>query len=192
MKYLLLALLIFSTGCTTLTTQKTMPREILAEYVAKSFSEARSIKYKSEEQEYWQLPLETKELKTGDCEDKAFYLQFLLSKHNIPSKVVVGYTVPPENPLKEWKKDIPREKKTPLHVWNEVEMGGATYIVDPTSGCFRDKTMLKTWYKWDITKEKEILTAYAPHIRWYISKAKKAGYKNFARDLEKSFFTTSE
>ena len=184
MKYLVLLLLVLSTGCVTV--ERNIKYANLNDYVAKSFAKARAIKYTSDvEGENWQFPLETKKLGTGDCEDKSFYLLYLLSKYdNIESRVVVGYTVP-EDPQKSFK------DREPMHVWNEVDMAGATYILDPTSGCFKDKSTLEVWYQWDITQDKYIFSAYKHQIRHYINQAKKKGYKKFAEEVEKSFFKAS-
>jgi len=86
-----------------------------------SFHKACSIEYKAEEvpNDYWQTPKETKKLKTGDCEDKAFYLQDLLKKEGIKTREVFGMRTLSDRQM---------------HSWLEYELKGKTYIVDPTFG----------------------------------------------------------
>ena len=52
---------------------------------------AYDIKYKSDPPgyDYWQTPEETETLKTGDCEDKAILLMYLLNKMGIDSWLLI-------------------------------------------------------------------------------------------------------
>lgn len=91
------------------------------------FNEVSSIKYVHEAkgEDYWQTPKETERLGTGDCEDKAFYLQDKLKKQGIESEVCFGLLVFTE-----------RESG---HAWVEYKLGGRSYVVDPTNGTIFDR-----------------------------------------------------
>lgn len=48
-----------------------------------------NIKYKRDDPNYWQLPEETYKLKTGDCEDFAIMLMYIMDKMNLYSELAV-------------------------------------------------------------------------------------------------------
>ena len=180
MKYLLILLLtLLISGCETTKNSYSKINEM--PYVKECFQKAKKIKYKHEEGDYWQLPAETEKLKTGDCEDSAFYLQYLLIKKSVNSKIVIGYTMS-SNPLKEL------EEKSSLHAWNEVEINGEMYVADATSGYFEKKTKHKGMHEWNITHNKSTLSQYEGMIKYYVHRAKVYEMDKFASSISRSFF----
>ena len=175
MRILIVLLLFLLNGCVTVQSRSDSQKG----YAKKCFSKAFLIEYKHDETEYWQLPKETIELKTGDCEDKAFYLLYMLSERDIKNRIVVGYTLAENRGIKS---------SMPLHAWNEAEIDGETYVLDSTSNVFRKKADLKGYYEWDITQDKKAIDAYSEYIKYYIHKAKYYGYKKLPDSVTNSFF----
>jgi transglutaminase-like putative cysteine protease len=173
MRILIVLLLILSNGCVTVQSKISAQEE----YIAQCFAKARAIEYKHDDPEYWQLPEETIELKTGDCEDKAFYLLSMLSEKGIKSRIVVGHTLGIHRGV---------NASDSLHAWNEVEINGETYVLDATSDLYRNKNRLGGYYEWDITQDKDSINVYAKNIRYYIGRAHKN--KKFAKSVRESFF----
>ena len=98
----ILFVMLFISGCTSIPDPN---KNLLS--IHKSFFEASKIKYKSEfEQDYWQTPLETKLLGSGDCEDQAIYLQKILKDKGWDSEVVFGKFNINVNIYKKTIKDI--------------------------------------------------------------------------------------
>ena len=176
MKWFVLVVIVLN-GC--ITTKTTIKSDELLDYVSLSFSKAREIQYTAElEEDNWQSPQETESVGKGDCEDKSFYLMYLLCKKNVKSKVVIGLTST-INP----RKDL--ERGSSLHAWNEVDIGGETYVMDPTSGCFRLKSSMAFLYKWDITQDPVYLRVYKEKIESY--RLKNKDLKCFENCLKDSF-----
>ncbi len=78
------------------------------------------ISYKAEKKgrDYWQLPLETENSGTGDCEDMAIWLYAKLLKEDIENiRLVVG------------KYNMDRKTR---HVWINWYYNKQVYIIDPT------------------------------------------------------------
>jgi hypothetical protein len=96
-----------------------------------AFDIAKKIQYKADKYDYWQTPTETKKLGFGDCEDQSIYLQKLLMDSQMESLIVFGAT---------------NEGDKELHVWNEVEIYGKTYILDVTNDIFEEKSELVSKY----------------------------------------------
>src|SRR3989344_7967600 len=73
-------------GCSTF---QISPRKDIVMYC---FDKACKIKYEKEPEgvDYWKSPLKTKKDKKGDCEDKAFYLEYLLKRNRIECKTIIG------------------------------------------------------------------------------------------------------
>jgi predicted transglutaminase-like cysteine proteinase len=96
--------------------------------IIERLNQVNQIEYTAEPQgeDYWQTPHDTMTLKTGDCEDVAFLLEYLLKKDGIESEVKVGMLAP----------FAPQ-----MHAWVEVDYKGTKYILDATSGSMvmRDK-----------------------------------------------------
>lgn len=86
-------------------------------HVDECFGKVKAIQPIPDYRDYWQTPRETEKWKTGDCEDKAFYLNKMLKEKGIESRVVFGLQ-------HEW---ILR----PWHVWVEYKLDGETFILDP-------------------------------------------------------------
>lgn len=79
----------------------------------------KRIKYKSEDEDYWQMPWETDKLGTGDCEDYAIYLYDQLNRNGIKSEIVVG--------------KMTGANDEGFHAWIEYKDNGESIILDPTS-----------------------------------------------------------
>src|SRR3989344_7323772 len=73
-------------GCSTF--QLNSKEEIIID----CFNKACKIEYDQEllGEDYWKSPLETIKDKKGDCEDKAFYLEYLLKRNRIECKTIIG------------------------------------------------------------------------------------------------------
>ena len=114
----ILLLLICLSGCTG------FPRDPAKITLAEAWPTACAIKYKPESPvgDHWQAPEETLLLGTGDCEDKAILLWYVIRHvHAVPNaRVVIGQI----NILSD----------RGAHAWVEVGTGVATLIMDPTSG----------------------------------------------------------
>lgn len=79
----------------------------------------KRVKYKSEDEDYWQMPWETDKLGTGDCEDYAIYLYDQLNRNGIKSEIVVG--------------KMTGANDEGFHAWIEYKDNGESIILDPTS-----------------------------------------------------------
>jgi len=116
-----------------------------SEKIMVSFNEVCKIKYKRHQNPYdWQPLFKTEKLQTGDCKEKARYLQELWAKDGIKSRLVIGKIS--TNSLE-------------YHAWNETFFNGTNYWFDsvhemhfsagngkgPFGWYFEDKTL-------DITK----------------------------------------
>lgn len=95
------------------------------------YLKAKQIKYLAEPrgEDYWQTPEETENLKTGDCEDFAIYLNNLWKKEGLQGRLILG---------------IPRRRSDKRHAWNEIDWRNETYLVDAISSVFirkKDKSI---------------------------------------------------
>lgn len=174
MKFLLLFIcLLFLTGCVTINNDK---RDKL-KYVNQCLIIAHRITYKPDlGGDYWQLPNETIDRGTGDCEDIALYFQYMLVEYGIECKFIIGCT----SGLPDGKSD--------LHAWNEVKINNDIYIIDPTSNFIRDKDKNKWLYKWDITQDYRYVKSAEYKIRDYSYRARVQGLHKFANSVKNSFF----
>lgn len=88
------------------------------------FNKAAAIEYKEEPagEDYFQTPEETEKLGTGDCEDKAKYLEYQLEKNKIKSKIFFGYA----------NSSYFFNPKGSMHGWVECIRNGELYVLDPT------------------------------------------------------------
>lgn len=84
------------------------------------FDQAAAISYVCEDNDNWQRPETTVSLGSGDCEDKALYLQYLLHINGYKSQVVFGV------------EDSQNSAK--MHAWVETCYNGVNYVLDPTNG----------------------------------------------------------
>jgi hypothetical protein len=99
--------------------------------VIESFEQAASIKYTADEDgDYWQRPMVTEDKGTGDCEDKALYLQYLLKSHDISCCVVFGV------------EDM--DSSSQLHAWVECRIKGRLYVLDATNGMIARRANMPT------------------------------------------------
>jgi len=100
---------------------QTTPYDIRYDRIKEHLKESRKILYKQEEagRDYWQLPVETEFLGTGDCEDKAIWLYSKLLEEGFDDiRLVVGDYV---------------TGKESRHVWISWHYEGRTYIIDPST-----------------------------------------------------------
>ena len=67
----------------------------------------------------WQTPQKTLEKKSGDCEDIALLLLYLLQQNGYDAEVVFGLT---------------HGKSKRFHAWVELNFKGDVYVMDPTIG----------------------------------------------------------
>lgn len=118
-KYAIGGLALLTIGCATKQPKRPAFVDIM--------SQSCNIKYVADPNnvDYWQTPVETAELGTGDCEDQAFYLENLLKKEGFESRVVWGAG----NILPALLNNEPIEG----HAWVEYE----DYILDPTACSIR-------------------------------------------------------
>ena len=94
--------------------------------------QAAKIRYVDDEGgDYWQSPTETIARGSGDCEDQAFYLHYLLGLEGIGAEVVFGI----EN-LKHAESG---------HVWVEHPADGGVYVLDPTRRMMRLRSKLSVY-----------------------------------------------
>lgn len=95
------------------------------------FNIAASVPYKYEVcgDDTWQSPCETVSKNTGDCEDKAIYLQYLLKMKGIDSQVCFG--------------KVEAEDEV-YHAWIECINIHEVYVLDPTNMVFINRYYLKT------------------------------------------------
>ena len=101
--------LVWATGCASMK---------LEPPVAKSFEESREIRYASREgADIWQTPKETAAKGTGNCVDKAVYLNELLKQAGYESRLAFGVVRRPEGDAG--------------HAWVVL---GKDIILDPTDG----------------------------------------------------------
>ena len=116
MRKLILLSALLLTGCV-----HTLPRDL-----SRALNETKKIQYKRDEigEDYWQTVEETEKRRTGDCEDMAIYLKYLLAKRNIPSEFCVG---------RQFENSLP-------HAWVQAERKGITYVLDPASKRWEVKT----------------------------------------------------
>lgn len=84
------------------------------------FELAARIPYREDPADHWQSPLETVVLCSGDCEDKALYLQHLLQGAGLDAELAFG--------VADW------DASDRLHAWVETEICGEVYVLDPTQG----------------------------------------------------------
>ena len=134
----LLFILIFSTGCyrniEILTPIPNLPVAVKFRIMKECFHISSQIQYLKEMQEgeklkdKWQSPSETIKLKTGDCEDQAIYLQWILYQRGVMSEVVFG-----------------KMQKTDemYHAWVQCQIGSLTFVIDPANHVFSDKRFLR-------------------------------------------------
>lgn len=141
MKILILfVLLFFVSGCCQLYYSSNPiplfnPEKI--EKLRECFNIAARIPYKYETcgDDYWQTPDETINRNTGDCEDKAIYLQYLLRKEGMESEVCFGKT---------------RISDSWYHSWVEyryidnIDDTDNTFVIDPTNMVFVNRKYIKT------------------------------------------------
>ena len=108
------ACILFATSCNKEETEAMTKAKV-------AFEKAQGIEYQLDDVlfDYWQSPKETMKRGAGDCEDKAFYLDYLLTKDRIKSRVVFG------------RVDI---EDSQWHVWNECDVNGKSYLLDTTCG----------------------------------------------------------
>ena len=133
------------TGCNSQYKQPAPEKDL----VLKCFNRASQITYKGEEggKDYWQSPIETERLGTGDCEDLAFYLQDELRKEGIMSRAVAGELDITFNLMEiilkiekiDGKKEKKEKKKINGHMWVEYQLGNDIYILDPTNGIILER-----------------------------------------------------
>jgi predicted transglutaminase-like cysteine proteinase len=99
------------------------------------FATARSFRYISDQDDYWQSAEETSQRHAGDCEDKAIWLFERLTKAGFSDlRLVIGkYRV------------IDKE----LHVWITYTDNGTTYLLDPSSQkkIWKSSDFSSEWYK---------------------------------------------
>jgi len=102
--------------------------------VMRCFDRASKIQYQAEPKgiDYWKSPSETMRDKKGDCEDMAFYLEYLLKRQGIPCRTVMGRT----NLFKVEKDNLGR---IIIHAWVEYKINETPYVLDPTSGKIHNK-----------------------------------------------------
>lgn len=105
-----------------------------------AWKKATDIEYAGLEN-YWQNPLETEALNQGLCKDISIYLDYLLRKEGIESRVVFGKT---------------KKNNENYHPWNEVILGGEKYLVDPTH---KSRMLMKEI-------EKDTYIECQPHYSW--------------------------
>jgi hypothetical protein len=95
----------------------------------------RDIKYASEpyaeiQNDYWQTPEETEKSKTGDDEDKAFYLCDKLVKEGYKADVFFGL-----------RHVLDRDFSS----WVEMNINGMHYILDPVKGLIQKRESLSDY-----------------------------------------------
>jgi len=84
-----------------------------------ALTESRKIEYRDEkDKDYWQTPSETEKIGSGDCEDKAFYLNHLLKNKGVKSRIVFG---------------LLESNRPYMHAWNEIDISNQTYLIDTSS-----------------------------------------------------------
>lgn len=101
--------------------------------------------------EYWQLPSETIELRTGDCEDFAILLCSLLRAYGVPSDqvyVAVGFDKEQTSGhaylVERWYQGIWRITEPQAWAWTGVFLRDwATEVTYDTTYCFNDKSCLE-------------------------------------------------
>jgi len=104
--------------------------------------------------EYWQTPTETKEKGSGDCEDYAFYLYYLLERKDIQSEVIFG--------------NYHNGEKWYGHMWVEYKDKGVVWILDPTLEKIIKKNNTKNYMEFKHHKVK-----YRDKVRDFIKGYKK-------------------
>lgn len=98
-------------------------------------------------QDYWQLPAETLELGTGDCEDFAILLCSLLRAYGVPSDqvyVAVGFSEDKNQChaylVEKWYQGVWRVTEPQMGAWSGVFMGDwATSVSYEELYCFNDQ-----------------------------------------------------
>jgi predicted transglutaminase-like cysteine proteinase len=133
-------------GCLTLspghydhtgTSTKVTPYDKRYKKVRKYLETASKFKYKSDGvgADYWQLPLETERLGTGDCDDKAIWLYSKLFKEGFEDiRLVLGNY---------------RRSRSSFHMWVNWYHNGKVFILDPTDndGIWRADEYPKDFYE---------------------------------------------
>ncbi len=114
-------------GCATLssydhvgTSVRATPYDNKYEKVKKYLEMASRFEYKSDARgaDFWQLPLETEKLGTGDCDDMAIWLYSKLIKEGIDDvRLVLGNY---------------KSGKLSVHMWVDWYQDGQVFILDPT------------------------------------------------------------
>lgn len=139
----LLMFMFFLSSCLTLHKNVKSDKQLTKEEVDKIYEEVSSIIYKSDIVDEWQLPNETIEKKTGDCEDKSIlFYHKIKSSGNNKVRIIIGRTI---------------NETVSYHAWNEIEIDNTTYIVDTTARYFSIKTKDNIYSK---TVPNELLAKY--------------------------------
>ncbi len=134
------------TGCVTLdpghydhigNSTKATPYDKRYKKVRKYLETANRFKYKADGvgADYWQLPLETERLGTGDCEDKAIWLYSKLIKEGFEDiRLVLGNY---------------RRSRSSFHMWVNWYHNGKIFVLDPTEndGIWRADEYPKDFYE---------------------------------------------
>ena len=141
-------------GCSTF---QISPRKDIVMYC---FDKACKIKYEKEPEgvDYWKSPLKTKKDKKGDCEDKAFYLEYLLKREGIECKTILGL-------MNYFALENRKNGRIDFHGWIEHKVNDTVYILDPTTRKIHIKYDVPLNYidfhiLKDIEKNKEIREDY--------------------------------
>jgi hypothetical protein len=116
--------------------------------------------------DYWQNSLETQTTLSGDCEDKAIYLQERLKNYQIHSELVDG---------KYDSTDISN------HLWLEINSNDTTYLIDATNTQIFYKT--SPGIEGNVPKNKYIENKFRGYIKF---KAKEYYERNNVRLIFKN------